>query len=359
MLRRSLKLAISAAMLMVSLAASAATAAEAAAAIRSEIPISEHVSPNGMRRYSVPIQVGSTMIDAGLDTGSAGLRVLPETLQPADAKATSRHDSYSFGIGVKLDGVVESAQVAIGALSGNISLQAVSGIGCRSDRPDCPAAHIALANFRVMGNGEEDQGFKAILGTSLARADIDNPLPRLGAARWIVELPRPGETAGGRLILNPSDDEASGFAMLPVLGAAGRAGPGGHDSVHGCVASAAEKQKACGALIMDTGAQGIAVLNSDLHTPWADGSGAFLTFYDGDTLRAAEKITIGERAQASHLTLRQDPKFSAVIIRAGQTPYFAFSVLYESERERIGLKPRAPSPGAPQGLTGADLSPAD
>src|SRR5262249_42041603 len=154
-------------------------------------------------------------------------------------------------------GVVSQAQLTIGALAGPSPMQSIQSIDCRDDRPDCPAAHISFADFRIMGSGVRDEGFNAILGTNFGSTDIANPLLAIGAARWIVELPRPGETSAGRLILNPSDEETTGFVTLPIVSAFERAGPGGHDAVHGCIVNQTKHEQACGGLIMDTGAQGI------------------------------------------------------------------------------------------------------
>jgi hypothetical protein len=63
------------------------------AAIRVEVPIREVVLSDGVRRYGVPVKIGSQDALAGLDTGASGLRLMPDApgrgdeRQPAGATA--------------------------------------------------------------------------------------------------------------------------------------------------------------------------------------------------------------------------------------------------------------------------------
>jgi hypothetical protein len=68
---------------------------------------------------------------------------------------------------------------------------------------------------------------------------------------------------------------------------------------------------------------------------------------------AGEALTVGLRAHASHLAFDTAPGPSGAVIFAGLSPYFAFSVLYDAEHQRIGLRPRPTAAGGPEGaLTG-------
>ena len=81
------------------------------AAARSELPITQTVLPDGAIRYSVPITVGDgPPIEAMLDTGSFGIRVLKSALAPGQYADAGRHVSYNFGGGIKLDGVPKRAR---------------------------------------------------------------------------------------------------------------------------------------------------------------------------------------------------------------------------------------------------------
>jgi hypothetical protein len=181
---------------------------------------------------------------------------------------------------------------------------------------------------------------------------IANPLAGIGATRWIVELPRPGGTTSGRLTLDPSDAEASGFAMFPVRGTSGRS-HGPYDGIPACIVNEATGEKACGVLTMDTGATDITVVNSDLRRPWRQGTHALLTFGDPSSPLLGLRFVVGRHEKGSHVVLKKSPKTEGVAIRAGIMPYFALAVLYDPGRKMIGLKPR---PGEPTALSASQLA---
>ena len=105
----------------------------------------------------------------------------------------------------------------------------------------------------------------------MGRTTIDHPLIAVGARRWIIELPRPGDGAPGRLILNPSDQEVSGFTMLRLVGGFREQDGGGlYDSVYGCLRNEATRGQVCGPVALDTGAFSVRVLNASLPA-WAEG----------------------------------------------------------------------------------------
>ncbi len=317
---------------------------------RAEVPIREVVLSDQARRYTIPITVGATAIEAGLDTGSSGLRILPGTLKADDAKADGGSDSESYGAGTRISGTVGHASLTIGGLTASIPVQLVEKADCTARIPNCPASRIALGQFGMQGDGLPGEGFRAIIGINMAQAEIATPLRAIGAARWIVELPRPGGGAPGRLILNPGDDETKDFAMLPIAAAYHSQKGGLHDSVAGCILNATSQAKACGALMMDSGAPGIRVLHGGLGAkPWDNDTPALLAFYDGKDMRAIEQFKTGLREHASRLSFDEDALVSGTVIYAGLTPYFAFDVLYDPDKGEIGLRPRQPAPNAPAG----------
>jgi hypothetical protein len=327
-------------------------AAAAQPAPRGEAAIREVILSNGTRRYAVPIKVGSVAIEAGLDTGSTGLRVLPGVLADADAKDGGHSETYSYGSGAELQGVAGEGVISIGGVSGPSSLQLVRRVGCVVSLPRCPASRVSATQYGVQGDGLPGEGFKAILGTNLSSTRIANPFVAIGVHRWIVELPRPGETAPGRIVLNPTDAEVADytvFALNPNL--AGRGG-GLHDAIPGCLVNAATKAKACGAVMLDSGAPGLRLENAGLgSTPWREGADAILAFYDpAGHLQAAEALTIGRREQASRLQFVEEPRRQGTTIFSGLTVYFAYSVLYDADHQNVGLKARAPAAGGPKAI---------
>src|SRR5258708_8691166 len=221
-------------------------AARAAPASRSEAPIRQSVLSNGALRYAVPIRVGRTALLASLDTGSTGLRILPGALAPADAAVSAEPETYGYASGSRYEGVVGEASVAIGAAEGTAQIHLIRGIGCFAYLPHCPASRTTLAQYGIAGGGLPGEGFKAILGIDMAPGRVGNPLRSLGVRRWIVELPRPGE-GDGRLVLNPTQAETEGYAMLPLAAPyAHERGGGLHDAVPGCLSNAAPHARACG-----------------------------------------------------------------------------------------------------------------
>jgi len=303
---------------------------------RSEVPIKEVILSDGTRRYAVTIQVGGTTIEAGLDSGSTGLRILPGVLAPGDAERTGRGSRYGYGAGAELRGVIGRATVRIGGQGGPTTVQLVESVGCTAQRPDCAAGRIALADYGIQGDGLKGEGFKAILGANMGEADAASPLPAIGARRWIIELPLPGSGRPGRLILDPAPEEMAGYRTLHVL-----AGPGGmHDAVRGCLENAASKQALCGPAILDTGAPGIEAINAD-GAAWPAGTPAVLAFFDrGDKPVTAASFQIGQRKFASHLAFPHRPLAGQLRLFTGLAAYFAYSVLYDSEAGTLGLKPR-------------------
>ena len=325
----------------------------AAPAVRSEAPVREVVLSDGTRRYGVPIFVGETSLEAGLDTGSSGLRLVPHALPERDARPTTRADTYAYGAGAKLDGVIGEATVAIGALKGVTSLQLVTHVGCTAAKPRCAAGSIPVEQYGIQGDGLPGEGFKAILGVNMASAEIPSLFAGVGARRWIVELPRPGEGAPGRIVLNPTDAETAGYVTLPVVERYSAQKGGLHDSLIGCLKNETTGKQVCGAVLLDSGAPGIRVVSPEAPAqPWGQDTPMSLMLADGSGhVKAVERLRAGERAQATRLTFDTHPEPGSPAIYAGLAPYFAFSVLYDPEHGTVSFKPRPAAPEGPAGTT--------
>lgn len=326
--------------------------------VRSEAPIREVVLSDGARRYGVPVTVGATRIEAGLDSGSAGLRVVPNTLQPSDAWAETRQTSISYGAGAKLDGPLGQALVSIGEVSGRIDLQLVSKVGCVREQPRCAAGRIPVSAYGIQGDGLPGEGFKAILGVNTAKSDAPSVLRALGVRRWIIELPRPGESGPGRLVLNPTDQEVEGYTRLS-RSARFATGTGGlHDAVEGCVQNAQTRQSLCGAVLMDTGAPGVTVEADGTGPLWAADTPALLALSRDGKVVAAARFVVDRRSHASRLTFRaghgsHGEGGGPTVIYAGLLPYFVWSVLYDPEHDIIAVKSRTPLLDGPAAIPSA------
>jgi hypothetical protein len=319
--------------------------AQPPAAPRVEVPIREVVLSNGVPRYGVPMMVGETPVLAGLDTGAAGLRLLPDVAKGAKAEAAT--ESYAYATGTTLAGTRGRIRIGVGALSAEASAHLVTSTGCVKDRPGCPGS--LGAGYGFLSHGLKGEGFRAMLGGNMGRTSIDHPLTVVGARRWIIELPRPGEGKDGRLILNPTDTEVAQFRTVRLAGQFREAEGGGlHDAVPGCVRNDANGERVCGLLTLDTGAYFIRVLNAGefVRAPWAEGAPLTVEFRGEAGPPISTRMVVGREAQV--VNFGAAPR-SEVIVQLGTAPYFAHAVLYDPVRRRLGFKPRPGARDLPRG----------
>lgn len=303
-------------------------------AARVELPIRQTALPDGELRYSISVKIGTTDVDAMLDTGSTGLRVLPGTLQAADFTPGDREDHYSYGSGARYNGVIAHAVLSAGGVSGEVSFQDIRTVDCVEKQPHCPATRMAAADYGIGGSGIPKQGFRAIFGVLFAEAEVDNPLMGLGVARWIVILPRPGDSAPGSLILNPGDDEIEGYTMfrlpMPKVGSA----------IPGCLLNENTQARICGRILFDSGANGTLV---ESHAaidgyPWPAGTIAAMVLLDENGHKGGTSFAVGPEPYAK---MAIDPTSDLPFNRiSGAVPYFGLAVLYDARQGEIGIKPR-------------------
>lgn len=231
---------------------------------RIEVPVLQHRLSNGDIRFSVSVRVGGGIpIEAMLDTGSFGLRVMAKALAPTQYEPTGISRGYGYGSGVVLRGPLARAVVAIGdATTGApISIQVVQSVGCGQVNPACPASRLAPGDYGIGGDGLWREGFDAILGLSMRGSDAPgaavNPLSVMGSRRWIVILPGPGSAAPGRLIVNPGVGDLAGFHPVQLRSLPARADgrPQVVDSeIPSCPDKPLEKQSSCPPMMLDSGA---------------------------------------------------------------------------------------------------------
>lgn len=299
-----------------------------AVAQRVELPILERDLSDGTRRYAVTLTIGGRPVEVALDTGSTGLRVLPRALDEAGRTAKGHRVSYSYGAGTRFEGAAIDIAVGAGARTQTIRAMRIDRIGCRDDRRDCPATDADPATFGIEGNGLAGQGFAAILGIRLEHDAVDNPLVEMGATRWLVDLPRPGESAG-RLVMDPGDDEIAEYRRIAV-DAYGR--------VAGCLAGD-RAGKVCGPAYFDTGAPGLRIMGRIAQRRWPQGTPVEIAVGDSGTM-ATMDVPAGRRDLASGVFYEPTPAVPEIRLSLGIAPYFHWSVLYDADRRQIGLKPR-------------------
>jgi hypothetical protein len=306
--------------------------------------------------YSMPVRVGSTLIETGVDTGSIGLRVLPNVLKPEDAQAGEQPETYGYESGNKIDGVVGTARIALGDRAAEGRLQLIRTLGCYPNRPHCPATQVGgPEHFGLMGQGIPDAGFKAIAGLGFMQPKPgapDNPFVELGVNRYLIDLPR-SEGVTGRIILDPSAEDTKDFVELPNANADeifGTAAP--PDTVPGCLVKLEDSQMICGSLLFDSAAApGIRVrLPGGQRGEWPLDTPGRIIFDDGHghTL-ASEDFVAGPTHSADVYISGAPPQQTQPIIHVGVVPYLAFSVLYDVTRHGLALRPLPEAPGAPVG----------
>lgn len=248
------------------LAIDARSACAAGTTARVEVPIAQRRLSDGAVRYSVPVRLdGGRVIEAMLDTGSFGLRVMHDAVSPQQYTPMSEVRSYHFGSGVVFEGKLAKADIAVGdAKTGApVVIQLVQAVSCGPHKPQCPAARLAPADYRIGGDGLPREGFTAILGLSMRAPPVSspalNPLDFIGDRRWIIVLPRPSDAAPGKLIINPDQHDIDGFQTFPVLlHPTSDAASGGkalrESQMPGCLDGRASDQDDCTPVFMDTGA---------------------------------------------------------------------------------------------------------
>ena len=299
---------------------------------RVEVPIRAVVLPDGVRRYVIPMAIDGQSVDAQLDTGSTGLRVLKTGLTGPALAARGATVRYSYGSGVQFVGRKVDATVGfVGLAPGPIPIQRVETVECTDRKPDCPAATLSADDYRIGGNGVAGQGFLAIIGTGLRSDTVTNPLVALGVRRWIVELPRAGEAAG-RLILNPGAGEVARYRAFALLGDS--------NQIAACLVRTAPAKRICGPAMVDTGASGLRVQGGKPSEMWPNGTAATIAL--GDSKGAASfPVMIGRRDQASGMFAYPRRAASDVTtLNLGIAPLFHWSILFDADARRIGVAER-------------------
>ena len=300
-----------------------------AAAQRIEVPIKAVTMTSGAPRYTVDLQINGHPIEAALDTGSTGLRVLAASVP--DARGGGDAVRYRFNAGVELAGSAVKVMLGIGTLpAGQARVARIDTVKCVQRLPDCPAEGADPAAFRIMSDGIPGQGFVAIIGIGMRHDVVENPLVQPGIKRWIVDLPRPGATAPGRLILNPDNAEVARYRQFDMLP--------NTNMIAGCV-TAADK-KVCAPALLDSGSAGIKIrggTDSDIIAPRTPA-----TISIGDAKQTASiTVEIGRRDQLTMMRLYPPGTPGERLLSLGVAPYLRWSILYDFPGHRVGVADRS------------------
>jgi hypothetical protein len=104
-------------------------------------------------------------------------------------------------------------------------------------------------------------------------------------------------------------------------------------------------ERICGLLTLDTGAFFVEVLNARPRAAWTDGAPLAVEFRGDDGQPVARtQMTVGGKAQSVVFGSAPRPE---IIVQLGTAPYFAYAVLYDPVRRRLGFRARPPREGLP------------
>lgn len=298
-----------------------------------DIPISQAVIRDGVIRYFVWVKVGERTVQAMVDTGSTGLRVLQSVFP---GPLSGRPTDIGFGAGLHMAGWAIRTPIQIGSLIGIANVEVVTDIGCSPGRPNCDVNSLGGDDYLIGGDGFPAEGYSAIIGIGFPfrGTDLGNPLSAIGVKRWIVELPRPYETADGHLILDPSASAASGFSMLSRHGSADGAG---------CITGGPLTETKCGTILFDTGAPAITLSDETVvsETQWPNGTQGALSFIAGDDTLKLD-FEVGKSDALNHIGLTPLEPHDALepFILAGVYPFYTYDILYDADAHAVGLRKR-------------------
>ncbi|NGM51806.1 hypothetical protein G5B46_19505 [Caulobacter sp. 602-2] len=304
---------------------------------RVEIEIRQNRFEGGPIRYSVPVSIeGRAPVDVMLDTGSTGLRLLPTAAPSGKGQRAQR---YAYRNGVVLEGQVVRTRLAIGGFETEADVSATATVACAPDRPGCPAAGLPPERFRIGGSGPTN-GFEGILGAGLRASDAENPLTHARDQAWIVLLPRPGEAAPGRLILNPSPEERAKFTLFSLQKDPRGRGHWADNAIPACLTSGAARL--CAPTLLDSGGPALNFVSRAPQTPsdWPAGAEAGLTFGPPDAPGPSQDFVIGRGAGARLQFSMPPASLPWEGLNAGVLPFYDFAVLYDAKAGQVGLAPR-------------------
>lgn len=128
-------------------------AAPAAEAVDHDVvvPIRSAVGADGQALYTITIRIGkSRPIEALLDTGSVGLRVLNTALVGSDVRPTSTSTVTVNAIGLELTGHVGRGTLTLGEAksSSAIPFQVIETTACLTTSDGCDPERAAPGKFR-------------------------------------------------------------------------------------------------------------------------------------------------------------------------------------------------------------------
>ncbi|MEM9568395.1 MAG: DUF3443 family protein [Cyanobacteria bacterium P01_E01_bin.34] len=178
-----------------------------------EIPIAIQRLANNAKALAVPVLVGGQAIELHLDTGSTGVRVLSEAIDPDLVMRTGERTQGQFFDGTVFEGEVAIASISIGPVSTTapIAIHLVDTVRCPSVNPEC-------------FDDYQQAGMSGVLGLSIgartggSSVDIYSPISRFPGnfqSGYIVKT-EGYYAVDGSLTLGLTPESMAGFEQMSV-----------------------------------------------------------------------------------------------------------------------------------------------
>ncbi len=314
-----------------------------------DVPMTVGVANNTLR-FSVSVQVGDAPpFDAILDTGSAGLQIVPGAL-PDSAYDTISTTPFTviFGNALRVDSVVALARVQIGGVSTPVPIPVarITSFECAQSEPGCSVDTDVKDHFT---------GFSAILGVGMRTffnsegPEVGNPIVQLpGSPSFVIQAPSfPGGV--GNLRISPAKSEIATFSQIQLQAEGGLSPlPNGTSAwndlaVPSCVSDKTTATQYCGGALLDTGSP-----STEIAQPGYTGDPTLLASGDnieisiGDSASPAEdySFTIGKPPRPGLDQIVIGSTNGVAQLNLGAAPFFLYDVWFDQSAGVIGLASR-------------------
>ena len=219
---------------------------------------------NGDIAFVTKVKIGATEVEALVDTGSSGLRVVDGVVPAGDlATRTDTAVQAAYGSGTVVTGVVATANVTLGGLvtAAPIKIEVVTDVHCTDAKPNCPVASTTIDQFAFKGGAGGT--YKAIIGVGMRNGpnsqQVANPIAQLPTKpAFLIDVGAYGTTTGV-LRIGPTPAQVAAFktithAALPN-GVALDNGVGAFDDRQNpiCVVNTTQNKTFCLPALLDSG----------------------------------------------------------------------------------------------------------
>jgi hypothetical protein len=339
------------ALIGVALTTSAAGCGESAPPAATSVTVPIHVTNE---RFVVDVRIGDAPpIQALLDTGSAGLRVMQGALPASAYSLTDQRVGYGYGGDLVIFGPVALAPVAIGAVGTGapIPIMIIDESGCIPNTGCDPSQTVA----------DHFSGLPAILGVGMRTTPGDkgvgNPIAQFpGHPPFVVHVPAitsQGITAAaGTLRIGAEPGDAFEFTTYPLAGLSNGAPlldgtPAWNDiGPPGCVNIESTNESFCYPSLWDTGAPFSYVISPA--QPAAQirqlplGTDVRVTLGPTSRPQKSYDVLVGAQPSPGIDLITIDPGYSTYI-SPGIALFYRFDALFDQEHGVVGLADNGPA----------------